>query len=220
MMHEQLDASGGWVRCGHCMDVFDAKLQLKNDEMLGGGTSRRVDEHATSPASIELSFVQQAHKRRFWASSWVRVALLLVILTLALLLFLQIVLDDRNRLNQLSKHFMPVTQWLCERLHCETKLRAQIDQWSIENASFERVGAAFRLQLQLKNSAAVALQMPHLELSLLDAREQLIVRKTVALERERSLDASRDSERSFSFLITPEASLPDIVGYRLVLFYP
>jgi hypothetical protein len=78
--------------------------------------------------------------------------------------------------------------------------------------------------LQLKNNANQRLTLPHLELSLLDANDSLLVRKSMDLQEPASSQSQSQlaagAERGFSYLVDSPALAAHIVGYRLVLFYP
>jgi predicted Zn finger-like uncharacterized protein len=58
IVREQLDASSGWVRCGHCMDVFDAKSQFSDLELAATVSSDGLASAMMNDGN--LSFVVQA----------------------------------------------------------------------------------------------------------------------------------------------------------------
>jgi hypothetical protein len=211
MVREQLEASSGQVRCGHCMAVFDASAPSPEVQ----------PEHATKPESEPiLSFVQQAQKRAFWSKKNVRLSLGLLSLFLVILLALQIIRTERERVLQVAPTLQPLVQNLCLFWSCPPILKMQIDGWRIESSSFQKEGVnAFRLTIQLKNISLTNLLIPQLELSLLDTNDGILLRRIMKISTEQSLP--KEAERTYHFLITPQPHLTNsIVGYRLVLFYP
>ena len=121
----------------------------------------------------------------------------------------------------------PIVQKLCDVWPCVASARRQIDGWLIENSSFQKDGnAAFRLTATLKNTSQTTLLVPQLELNLLDSSDALLVRHVIAADANDSTTLPSGVERTYNWLIAPQSgtnirlNMKDIVGYRLVLFYP
>lgn len=230
MVREQLDASGGWVRCGHCMDVFDAKLQLTDAQAL----DLEAEVSTAPPASPQLSFVQVAKQQAFWSLPSVRASMFLTLLALIMLLCVQVLRYERERMNGWSLGFAHFTEAACAITPCTVQARRKIDGWLIEHSSFQKenasqVSSGFRLNFQLKNTSSQRLMLPHLELSLLDANDSLLVRHHFALQSDQLLPAAVSlsattmgisEERAFSYAIQSASLSSRITSYRLVLFYP
>jgi hypothetical protein len=225
MVREQLEASSGQVRCGHCMVVFDATAplapMLDTEQPIASSIERPP---ITTPQELpqeDLSFVQQAKKQAFWSQKSVIVLLLIGSFLLSLLLGIQLLRTETERIIQVIPALKPIAHALCGISTCTAAKRRQIDGWRIESSSFQKEGAdAFRLTLLLKNTRSASLLIPQLELSLLDATDALLIRKTLPIAEPEEVIAAGD-ERSYRFLITPEPNLTaKIIGYRLVLFYP
>jgi hypothetical protein len=129
--------------------------------------------------------------------------------------------SESERITRAIPSLQPIAHTLCGISTCTSAKHMQIDGWRIESSSFQREGAqSFRLTLQLKNTQNANLLIPHLELSLQDATDSLLVRKTIAIA---TLDKSvaAGEEHTYTFFITPESNLiTKISGYQLVLFYP
>ncbi|MDI9332956.1 MAG: zinc-ribbon and DUF3426 domain-containing protein [Cytophagales bacterium] len=211
LLPEQLTASDGQVRCGHCMVVFDANQHTS--------TPPPVSVMPSEPPQAELSFIQQAQKNAFWSRTSVRFMLVLVSFLLLLLLALQIIRTERERIKPLAPQLHTMIEATCHIWSCPTLTHMGIEGWRIENSSFQKEGASsFRLIVQIKNIAATSLLVPQLELSLLDAHDALLIRRVIPLSAEQHLPSGQ--EQAFHFLIRPEPELQTIVGYRLVLFYP
>ncbi len=211
MVREQLEASSGQVRCGHCMAVFDASMRPTEEQP----ASLPADE-----SEPELSFVQQAQRQAFWFKKSVRISLGVTALILIGLLLLQVIRTDRERIMQIVPSLEPIAEKLCTLWTCTTPARLQIDGWRIESSNFQKEGLdAFRLTVQLKNISQSSLLVPQLELSLLDINDAVLVRRSLTLATGQSMPSGED--RAYHFLITPRTHLrSSIIGYRLVLFYP
>jgi hypothetical protein len=212
MVREQLEASSGHVRCGHCMVVFDASIALDPASLDLPSTEKTHHD--------ELSFVQLAQKEAFWSNQSVRIGLILITLLLLSLLLLQVIRLGQERLVQLAPNLEPVAQHLCALWPCTKAARLQIDGWRIESSNFQKEGTqAFRLTVQLKNISQAQLLVPQLEISLLDTSDAVLVRRALTVAENQSIPSGE--ERTYYFLITPQSSLyTSILGYRLVLFYP
>ncbi len=233
MVREQLEASDGRVRCGHCMEVFDAQVQLTQlDDLDREHRADHAQSEFTPPLQSQtplsdLSFVQQAKKTQFWANPGVRVLLALIAIFLLVLLTIQLVRTEHARLARLMPSTAPIVQKLCDVWSCARSARRQIDGWLIENSSFQKDGnAAFRLTATLKNTSQTTLTVPQLELNLLDNSDALLVRHVIAADASDSTTLPSGAEHTYNWLITSQSgtnirlNMKDIVGYRLVLFYP
>jgi predicted Zn finger-like uncharacterized protein len=235
MVREQLEASDGRVRCGHCMEVFDAQAQLTQlDDLDREHRADRAQNEFSPPSQSQaqaqhsdLSFVQQAKQVQFWSSPWIRVLLALVAIFLLVLLTTQLIRTEHTRLTRLIPSATPIVQKLCDLWPCALSARRQIDGWLIENSSFQKDGnAAFRLTATLKNTSQTTLLVPQLELNLLDNSDALLVRHVIAPDTSDSTILPSGAEHVYNWLITSQSNanirlnMKDIVGYRLVLFYP
>jgi predicted Zn finger-like uncharacterized protein len=215
MVREQLEASGGQVRCGHCMVVFDANAPVSPPATIEVEVPQPELQHA------DLSFVQQAQKHAFWSRKSVIATLSVTALMLCLLLTLQIFRLQSERIVQAAPSLKAMVDIACRLWACPTPEQLQIDGWRIESSNFQKEGeGAFRLTVQLKNTLATRLLVPQLELSLLDMTDALLVRRTMSIaEAHESIPSGED--RTYHFLVSPQADLySKITGYRLILFYP
>ena len=232
MVREQLQASDGHVRCGHCMEVFDAQTQLNQlsnldaEHMLNDVPSQLSSALQIETPLADLSFVQQAKQEQFWSNPFMRAALITITGLLLSLLTLQLARNERERLNQWNPSLAPALQKLCAILPCKLQGRRLVDGWLIESSSFQKEGSdSFHLTATLKNTFSTSLLIPQLELTLLDNNDALLVRHVITLEADTSTTLPSAAERTYSWLITPQSNtsirlnFKDIVGYRLALFY-
>lgn len=220
MVREQLEASSGQVRCGHCMVVFDATAPLVPKPEPAGFEPLPINVQHELPQE-DLSFVQHAKKQAFWSQKNVITALIAGAFLLSLLLAIQVLRYESERIGQAIPSLKPLAKMLCSAPACSPSKRIQIDGWRIESSNFQKEGdGAFRLTLQLKNTVATSLLVPRLEVSLLDASDALLVRKTMPIAAQDESSAAGE-ERTYTFLITPQPDLvTKVIGYKLVLFYP
>ena len=209
MAREQLDASEGWVRCGHCMEVFDAKAQLYQEE-------EAVSEQAADFNPDALSFVQEAKQKAFWSSPTARVILILLSVLLGAVLALQMLRQETfPEGSTLGKiHVSVCSYWPCLPLQ-----RRQLDAWVIESSTFQKESiqgaVGFRLGVVLKNTTNKVLATPAIELSLTDANDAVLSRRVL-----QQADFGEAAPADWQILIKPDLSLGTVAGYRVILFYP
>lgn len=235
MVREQLEASEGRVRCGHCMEVFDAKVQLTQMEDLdrehkqGQGYVDSVAFDQTQPSPSDLSFVQEAKKQAFWSSPGIKFLLAIFALCLFLLLAVQLLRTERIRILKHVPSATNLVMQLCTMWPCTALAQKQIDGWLIENSNFQKDGVNnFKLSATLKNISNSALVVPQVELQLLDNSDALLVRHVIATNDNEPIELQGGAEHAYQWLVFPQNSTTssvkintkELMGYRLVLFYP
>ncbi len=184
-------------------------------------------------AAKDVSFVRDAKRRAFWRKPGVRVALGLFGIALLALLVLQVLLQQRDSLAAADPAFKPWVQKLCEQLHCEVAPLRRMDSLVIDSSSFNKVGAdSYHLTFMLKNSGAVALAMPSLEVTLTDTQDRALVRRVLTPAQFGSSNGLLGAGSDFAGTVvmqvlgvdTPAASTPQgllgVAGYRVLIFYP
>ena len=222
-------------------DSFDAStsvaeptapiLQAVQDSIYSSGDS--PDE---TPA--EVSFVRDARRQAFWRRALVRTVLGLLALLLITLLALQWVVQQRDRLAVLEPQLKPALQMLCEVLACNVGPVRQIEAIVIDSSSFNKLNdSVYRLTFSIKNTAATAVAMPSLEVTLTDTQDQAVIRRVLSPAEfgmaSGLLDASAEFSAALALQLTPldsareassapaEASTARrVAGYRLLAFYP
>ncbi len=184
-------------------------------------------------AAKDVSFVRDAKRRAFWRKPGVRVALGLFGFTLVALLVLQVLLQQRDSLVASDPAFKPWIQKLCEQLHCEVAPLRRMESLVIDSSSFNKVSAdSYHLTFMLKNSGAVAVAMPSLEVTLTDTQDQVLMRRVLTPAQFGSSNALLGAGSDFPGAVvmqvlgvdTPAASTPQglfgVAGYRVLIFYP
>jgi hypothetical protein len=144
---------------------------------------------------------------------------------LTLILGLQIIIHERDRIVAMEPQSRPVLEAVCQTLGCGLMPLRQIESIVIDNASFTRVrGDVYRLGLSIKNTAVFELAMPALELTLTDSQDQTIIRR-VLLPTEfgapsKALLAGGDWSGAVGVNLRTATGIDRISGYRVLAFYP
>ena len=197
-----------------------------------------ADADVDAPGSV--SFVQEARRKVFWRTRGMRALLGFSGLLLAVLLLIQIALQQRDILAAREPRLKPWLQALCRPLQCELAPLRQIDILVIDSSTFRRVGPdAYRLGFSIKNPSDLSVAMPSLEVTLTDTQEQPVVRRVISPAQFGATQSLLAANSSFAGMVAfevavdrvPDAALalPDAVaavgplrvaGYRMLAFYP
>ena len=186
----------------------------------------------------EVSFVREARRQAFWRRPLVRTVLGLLALLLMVLLALQWVVQQRDRLAVFEPQLKPALEMLCQALACNVGPVRQIEAIVIDSSSFNNLGnSVYRLTFSIKNTAAFAVAMPSLEVTLTDTQDQAVLRRVLSPAQfgmaSGLLDTSAEFSGALALQLTPlesareAASAPAevpvarrVAGYRLLAFYP
>ncbi|SFB67550.1 MJ0042 family finger-like domain-containing protein [Polaromonas sp. OV174] len=194
---------------------------------------------AEPDAEQDVSFVRDAQRKAFWKKPLIRGLLACLALALLVALALQWVVQQRDRLVALEPRLLPALQALCVPLRCDIRPPRHIESLVIDSSSFNHLGAeTYRLSFTLKNTGPIPLEIPLLELSLTDTRDQTLLRRvllpaqfgasgaTLAAHSELagvlSLKVASEAEQAAAPLSPSSApALPlRVAGYRILAFYP
>ena len=215
---------------------------------------RREDTHFSESETLEenpaeqVSFVRDAKRDAFWRGPLMRVALTSAAFFLLAVLLLQIAVFQRSTFAVAQPWASPGLQVLCGFLNCEINPPQQIESIVIDSSSFNKLANdAYRLKVVIRNTGAISLAMPSLELTLTDTQDHALVRRvmtptelgarasTLAAGAEFSGEltltlqnpataasaAAASSASAPSSAPSPDAaSLLKIAGYRVLAFYP
>jgi len=189
------------------------------------GTAEEAAEPDEDEAALQqLGFVRDAERRAFWRRPAVVAASLLVCAGLALLLLLQVGLQERDRLAAMAPSLRPALAALCAPLSCAVGPRRQIDAVVIEGSAFNKTrGDLYQFSLDLRNMAQTPLAMPALELTLSDADGQPLVRRVLMPEELRAPLVLPTRGVWSGVLPMQLKELPGgarVAGYSLLAFYP
>jgi predicted Zn finger-like uncharacterized protein len=172
----------------------------------------------------EPGFVREARRQARWRSPGVRAALGVLGVLLGVLLAAQWVLHERDRLAASHPDLAPLLARLCEPLGCDIGPVQRIDAVVIDSSSLvRRLGNFYSFDLVLKNTAAMAVAVPALELTLTDSSDRVIARR-VFLQQElpgtpELLPAQGNLALSLRLSINDVGAVP-MAGYRALVFYP
>ena len=171
----------------------------------------------------EPSFVRAARRQAFWRSAPVRVSLWVLCVLLTGLLAVQIAWHERDRLAAQTPALRPLLIQLCAALDCELQPYRHIAAVLIDSSGLSKVGHgdSYQLQVTLKNTSAVDVAMPALELSLTDAQEAVLVRRVLLPDEwggPAVLPAA--SEWSVRTPVALQGAASQLSGYRVLAFYP
>ena len=170
------------------------------------------------------SFVRQAQRRAFWRRTPVRLALVLVAVLLLAALGVQASLHWRDSVAAHVPAAEPALQTLCAPLECEVKPPRQLDDIIIDSSVLLRRGPGrYTFNVVVRNTAAVELAAPALELTLTDIHDQVLVRRVLPPqewpEPRNTLAPGAEWPVQFELELATSASQV-MTGYRAILFYP
>lgn len=210
-------------------------------EDAGFEPSGMVDsEVPDSESAPDVSFVRNARRKAQWKKPLTRWTLGLLSLLLLGALALQWVMQQKDSLAALEPRLAPVLQWLCGQLRCEIRPPRHIESLLIDSSTFNKIGAdTYKLSFTLKNTGVMALEIPALEVTLTDTRDQALVRRVLA-PAQFGVSATALAARSeLTGVVTlrvsnyggaaaaasaPPPSMPEppirVAGYRILAFYP
>jgi predicted Zn finger-like uncharacterized protein len=250
---EQLDAHQGMVRCGRCQAVFNAVLYLHDDqpspqldlpialevnrqtpaavsqaEPASTGMQNKIASAAPSELAQKFIFTdgmdiapaEPVRKKIFWP--WAIGSLLLLIVLLA-----QAAYFFRVELGANLPGLKPALISYCDLLRCTVPLPQKADLMSIESSELEADPAqagVIALNALLRNQAPYAQAYPNLELSLTDAQEKVLARRTFLppdyLKPDTDEQQGLAANRELAVTLNLDTTDLKASGYRLFLFYP
>ncbi len=247
----QLALRDGQVRCGHCRTVFDGLEHLISlAPTIPAEGDAPPDELAAGPLTVTLRSAQALdppppdappakpdsavdYENRFaWETKrprsrlWVILgAMAIPVLVLALLA--QALIHFRDTLAANSPTLKPLLVRGCAAVGCAIQPLRSVSALSID-ASDLQADPAHRglliLTATLRNRAPFAIGFPHLELSLTDAQDQVVVRRALApadyVGGTADIAAGIAGNSEVPVKIFIDASATTQAGYRLYLFFP
>lgn len=185
-------------------------------------------EEVQSPYSAsnpKPSFLRQPTRRARRHDRNIRVWLAVFSLVLVLVLLLQFVVHDRDKLAAMEQGAQPFLNALCAALDCKVSPLRQIESVVIDSSSFINVRAdVYRLNFTLKNTASIDIAAPALELTLTDLQDQAVIRRVITPSDYGTKSASIVAGTEISMMLPMTVKSSDKTekysGYRIVIFYP
>lgn len=187
---------------------------------------------APAPAAPEVSFVRDARRSAFWKRPLVRVLLALLSLVLLTALLLQWVLQQKDNLAAMDPRLAPFLQTLCNTLDCEIRPPRHIESVVIDSSNFSKIAPdVYRLSFVLKNTSTASVEIPSLEITLVDAQEQALVRRVLAPQQFGAGATALAARAELPGVVVlkvagelaPDMPAPPplpVNGYRILAFYP
>jgi predicted Zn finger-like uncharacterized protein len=246
----QLALRAGQVRCGHCRTVFNGREELISLEPPAlSEPEAEPDELALGPPTVTLRSARALdppppdeapppapnadYENRFaWdrkkapSRAWTVLGFI-AIPALVVTFVLQGLFHFRDSLAAHVPSTKPMLTQLCGLVGCEIRPLRDVAALSID-ASDLQADPAHRgllvLTATIRNRAPFAIGYPHLELTLTDAQDQVVVRRALAPADYASGTANtaagigRNGEVPVKLFI--DASATSQAGYRLYLFFP
>jgi predicted Zn finger-like uncharacterized protein len=190
--------------------------------------ARRPRKNQAAAGTTAPSFVRDADRAARWRRPGVRLALGAVALLASALLAAQVAHTWRDRLAAQQPALAPLLQAGCGLLGCELGPAHVLDALSVESSGLVRVERSnlYRLQVSLRNRAAHDVALPALDLSLTDARGELIARRVLRPaelgESAATIGAGRDLtlQATLQSAASADGAGRVIAGYTVELFYP
>lgn len=185
-----------------------------------GGAEAKADDRLHSQASfLKRSSRKHMGKRQRWIYK-------LTLPVLALILVLQIVVQQRDRIAATEPALATVLNAVCRPLGCQVEPLRQIESIVIESSSFIKVKAdVYRLTFSIKNTALVPLALPFAELALTDLRDQSVLRRVLAPGEYGAYVPTLKPGEDLTMVVpvavrTAGTTSDKVTGYRLLVFYP
>jgi len=167
-----------------------------------------------------IAAADPASRARRWP--WLLGALVLLLVLLA-----QAAYHYRSAIIVLFPEAKPYAAALCETLGCDLPLPRRIELISIEASDLQADTTnpnIMVLSATLKNRAIFDQQLPLLELTLTDTRDQPLVRRVLApqdyIGKAANTQAGFAANTEIAIKVFIEGSQVKATGYRLYLFYP
>ncbi len=210
---------------------WSALTQTAKADESGFESSGRVD----SEAAPEVSFVRNARRKVFWRKPLIRWSLGGLSFLLFVTLVLQGVIQQKDSLAVFEPRLVPLLQRLCSHLHCEIRPPRHIESLVIDNSTFNKIGPdVYRLSFTLKNTGAMALEIPAMEVTLTDSQDQALVRRVLTPAQFGAIINTLANHSELVGVVTMKVSVNGdggtappqppapfrVAGYRILAFYP
>ena len=160
-----------------------------------------------------------------WRQSLISNILYLLTPILLIALLVQVVLFQRNEIASREPLAKPWLVALCAPFDCRLDTLKHIQSIVIDSSTFSKISPdIYQLTLVLKNSSTSDVQLPSVELTLINSLDQALLRRVFRVDelnvQSRTLLASSELPLLFSFAIKTGELTDRVAGYRLLVFYP
>ena len=174
---------------------------------------------------IRHTFLQVAGSSARKNPRWLRFALSVSCVLLALVLLVQVLIQERDRIVATEPSTKRFLESLCSVAGCRISPLRQIESVVIDSSSFAKVRLdVFRLSFTLKNTAQVPIAIPALELTLTDMQDQAVVRKVFHVAdfgtQQSVMGPGSELTATLPMVVKLAGTAEKVSGYRLLSFYP
>lgn len=174
------------------------------------------------PTEALPEFMRRARAGERWQQPGVRRSLMAASVLLCIALLVQMCLHFRDAVAALFPALRPAVVAMCSMAGCKVEPWKRADVLQIETTSLTQMGQrnAYKLGLSLRNTSAVEVAMPWVELSLTDASGTLLARRVFApTALAPALDRlGPEVEKAFSLPIA--TGTHRVTGYTVDVFHP
>ncbi|MET0917716.1 MAG: zinc-ribbon and DUF3426 domain-containing protein [Burkholderiales bacterium] len=168
---------------------------------------------------------EHAPLRRYWKRNWPSISASVLLIAL---IGMQIAVRQRNELAAEHPDLRPALAMMCRVAGCELALPRTAERISIEGdemiAADPQTPGRVTLLATLRNSAPFAVAYPSLELTLQNARDEVLARRVLGpadyLERGTDLAGGLASRSDVNLRLALETGPVRAEGYRVLVFYP
>ena len=212
-------AEDGWSETQPALAEQPGGTETPNDRQSDPGPATTADDSANL---FEWEF-KSAPNMQARARLWAGLTLLLLFVALAQAAFV-----FRSDILVNVPQSKVVYVQLCEWLSCEIGLPRLAEQLNIEASDLELVDTAkpnlVKLTALVRNRARVAVEYPAFELTLTNAREQVVARRVFVpseyLASGLSEDTGLPARQELAINLFLDTGPLRVAGYRIYLFYP
>lgn len=200
---EQLTQAGAWLRCSQCERVFDSTgLVVGWPESL---ESNGKDVHELAPSTVGIE-QPQPKATGLWAAT-----LMLLCVLPALLVFQQ-----RQAVVNTWPALWTTFGRVCAVVRCELPALMRAQDVVIDTSSFVAEGEGYALTAVLRNVATWPVRPASLELTLLNAQDQAVLRR-VMMPEELRFPSVLESEQTVDLRLFFSVDVVEnsVTGYRL-----
>jgi hypothetical protein len=187
--------------------------------------SPQVDAAQVSDSAVEHPFLGSKKTASIGKRRSDRLLLMISCLVLILVLVLQVVNHERDRIAAAVPATKGPLEAVCRVAGCSIAPLRQIEAVVIDSSSFTKVRAdVYRLSLALKNTAHIGIATPALELTLTDMQDQPVIRRVIAAvdfgDKSGVMEAGAELFVTVPLHVKLAGKPEKISGYRLLSFYP
>jgi predicted Zn finger-like uncharacterized protein len=182
----------------------------------------RPPEPAADLRAEPPPFVRQAERAASWRTSRHRAALAAAVLLASGALVLQVAMAYRDLIAARWSGLQPPLALLCSWAGCRIEPPRQVNALVVDSSGLVRVDmtSTYRLSVVLRNRAPIELALPAVDLTLTDARGEVIARRVLDATElgagQRSLPGG--GELSLQALLA--VGDRPVSGYTIEVFYP